>query len=99
MINIIKILSTCYMLFFLKHLDVKIRAKNFVVIKLMNESVKQIAKLSLYIYITHFYFIELAYSLSSFFALPVIFAMLVPVCYIEYAIFNPIINKYKQIII
>ena len=65
--------------------------------KIINSGVSEIAKLSLYIYITHFTFVAFSYSISKYFALIVIFVILVPVCYLESIILNPVIECIRKV--
>lgn len=58
----------------------------------INTSIKEVAKLSLFIYVTHFYFINTAYQINEKLCLLVLILLLIPICYIESIIINPMLS-------
>ena len=75
-------------------------AMNFQVLPDISKSFIEIfAKLSLYIYLTHLYFIEISYEMNKYFGVIIILVMIFPICYIEYKIIEPVLKKLKKIII
>ena len=64
---------------------------------LIDNFVKKISTLSLYMYITHFYFIEIAYKLNPHLGLFIIFLILTPICYFESFLLDPIVKRSRNI--
>ena len=67
----------------------------------INKMVKIIALLSLYIYLTHntFGLINFSYHLNKQMALFILFVICIPICILERAALNPLINKIKKLIV
>jgi hypothetical protein len=65
----------------------------------INNGARELAKLSLFIYVTHFYFINYAYQINAKLCLLILFLFLIPVCYIENIILTPILSFGRRLII
>jgi peptidoglycan/LPS O-acetylase OafA/YrhL len=73
---------------------------NFKVLPDILKSIIEVfAKLSLYIYLTHLYFIEISYEMNKYFGVIIVLVMIFPICYIEYRIIEPVLKKFKKMII
>lgn len=89
-------------IFFICFLLASVEQINFVRIPLyINESVKIIATLSLFIYLSHaqFNLINWTYHLNKFFAVPILIIIIFPMCLMEQKILDPIALKVKGFVI
>lgn len=62
----------------------------------LNKSIKLTAELSLYIYLTHFFFIDFSYHMSRYFGVLILIMVVLPICYIERRVLDPVVLLAKD---
>ena len=62
----------------------------------VNRCIKLLAELSLFFYLTHFSFINISYQMNRYLALFILIIIILPICYIERKLLNPIVNAFKN---
>lgn len=90
--NICKIMMVVYLFYFLE--DVRVLYSSTKI----NNLIGYLASLSLYIYISHFYFINFSFQINKYAALPILFILVVPICHITKKIFNEVLLRMRKLI-